>query len=221
MIQIGGIIPSELKLVSYPCYCTFQGDSLFFNEKPVGSFCLEKVDLSFQAQKIGVLNFSPKVVYQDTSGIRIISKINSINLTINQSSSTENTEKNIRDKSQTTFLNNDQIKCELRTAVSLSTFEYLIDSFIADYMHYKLSPEKSGWRTLTEIIGNARIPKSSVYGANCRKGRVLLELEARGLVEVRMFKGERGRGGRITKVRICYEKDPLKHLVEQRVLKNK
>jgi hypothetical protein len=131
------------------------------------------------------------------------------------------TEMVIQDTNQPAVADRDQIMYLFKTAASSKTFEFLVTSFISDYMHQKMSSENSGWRTLTEIINGARVSKFSVYGANRRKGRTLLELEGRGLVEVRVFYGERGRGGKIVKTRICYEKDPVKHLIEQSVLKNR
>ena len=41
------------------------------------------------------------------------------------------------------------------------------------------------------------------------------------LVETRFFPGERGRGGNIMKLRICYEKEPVKRHIDLRVAKNK
>jgi hypothetical protein len=43
----------------------------------------------------------------------------------------------------------------------------------------------------------------------------------RGLVETRIFPGERGRGGRILKMRVFYEKETLKRDVDQWVMKIK
>jgi hypothetical protein len=44
-----------------------------------------------------------------------------------------------------------------------------------------------------------------------------LELENRGLVEARVFPKERGRGGKITKVRIFYEKEIIKRRIDQEI----
>ena len=113
-----------------------------------------------------------------------------------------------------------QITFEFKTEAAKKTFDFLIYAFIEDYMHRKFSLEKSGWRTLTDIIKHGRISKFSVYGDNHKKGKVMPQLEKRGLIEIRVFPGERGRGGRIMKARVCYEKEPVKHLIEQRIVKN-
>lgn len=45
------------------------------------------------------------------------------------------------------------------------------------------------------------------------------ELEKRGLVDDRVFLGERGRGGRIFKIRLAYEKETIKRYIDQLVMK--
>jgi hypothetical protein len=70
------------------------------------------------------------------------------------------------------------------------------------------------------IVKNARISKRAVYGANGLNGRAISELERRGLVEIRVFPGERGRGGLIQKARVSYEKETIARLVDERVMKS-
>ena len=71
------------------------------------------------------------------------------------------------------------------------------------------------------IVKDAKISKSSVYGARGRRGPAMSELERRGLVETRVFPGERGRGGKIIKTRISYEKETVKRHVDKHIMKNK
>jgi hypothetical protein len=86
-------------------------------------------------------------------------------------------------------------------------------------MREKLSLEKSGWRTLMDIVKYGDVPKSSVYSARGGMGSALSELAKRGLVEIRVFPGERGRGGRILKLRLSYEKEIVKRYVDKLVMK--
>ncbi len=72
-----------------------------------------------------------------------------------------------------------------------------------------------------QITKQAKVSKSSVYGARGRRGPAVSELERRGLVETRVFPGERGRGGRILKMRISYEKETIKRHIDQRIMKIK
>jgi hypothetical protein len=60
-----------------------------------------------------------------------------------------------------------------------------------------------------------KIPRSAVYGSQGRSGPVLVELERRGLVELRIFPRERGRGGAIKKIRVAYENEIVKRFVEE------
>ena len=190
---------------------------LLFDKRQIDPFQVENLAFIIQPTKTGNLSLNPKVVYLNTADERTISKSKSNNLIVKQNA-VKNTEATTHNTMQRPIADREQINFEFKTKLSLSAFEYLIHSFISDYMNRKLSSENSGWRTLTEIMKGAKITKFSVYGANSRKGRVLLELESRGLIEVRVFKGERGRGGKIVRARICYEKDPVKHLIEQKVL---
>jgi tetratricopeptide (TPR) repeat protein len=94
-------------------------------------------------------------------------------------------------------------------------FQCLIKDFLQDYMSRRLYLEKAGWRSLMDLVGEMKIPRSAVYGPQGRTGPVLAELERRGLVETRIFPKERGRGGAIKKVRVAYENEIVKRLVEE------
>jgi CRP/FNR family cyclic AMP-dependent transcriptional regulator len=96
-------------------------------------------------------------------------------------------------------------------------FDALIDSFIEDYMAQKYVAEKSGWRTLAEIAQMTHVSPSSLYGKTSTLGPTLDEPLRRGLIETRVFPGERGRGGEVMRLRIAYEKDPIREIVSNRI----
>ena len=108
---------------------------------------------------------------------------------------------------------------EFGSEAAEKVFSYIIDAFIEDYMRQKLSLEKSGWRTFMDAIKEGGVPKSSVYSTHGGMGSAISELEKRGLVEIRFFPGERGRGGRILKMRAAYEKEIIKRYVDRLVMK--
>lgn len=110
---------------------------------------------------------------------------------------------------------------QFKTENAQKVFEYLTKAFADDYMRKRLALEKSGWRTLIQIKESANVPKSSLYGTVKHRGYVISELEKRGLVETRVFQGERGRGGRILKTRVYYEKETIKRYIDQYVMKIK
>jgi len=108
-------------------------------------------------------------------------------------------------------------KFEFRNSSAEKAFDFLLTAFVQDYMRRRLPLEWSGWRTLMDIVKHARLSRHSVYGDETSRGRAIAELENRGLVEARIFPKERGRGGKITKVRVFYEKETIKRLIDQEI----
>jgi tetratricopeptide (TPR) repeat protein len=83
--------------------------------------------------------------------------------------------------------------------------EFLANSFVKDYVSRRLAIPSCGWRTLMEIVQDLKIPRSHVYGEpryGRTFGRQLDTLVKSSIVEYRIFPGERGRGGDITRVRV-------------------
>lgn len=97
----------------------------------------------------------------------------------------------------------------------------LVHAFIEDYMHHRHDLQQSGWRSLTELVRIVKIPRSQVYGDpryGHTFGGALESLVQEGLVEYRFFSGK-GRGGRVLKVRVQYEREPVRRLVDTSALK--
>ncbi len=96
--------------------------------------------------------------------------------------------------------------------------ELLAKAFVEDFKVKRLPSEGSGWRTMMEVVRVLRIPRSRVYG-NPREGRAfarpLERLLNTGAIEYRRFPKHRGRGGTVTKLRLCYQTDAAKNFVEQ------
>ncbi len=61
-----------------------------------------------------------------------------------------------------------------------------------------------------DLVKNGKISKYGAYGFQGQGRHVVSELQNRGLVEARVFSGERGRGGKILKLRIAYNNEALK-----------
>jgi hypothetical protein len=106
---------------------------------------------------------------------------------------------------------------KFKTEAARLVFDHLVNAFVEDYMKRRLFIEKAGWRSLVQIVKNARVSLRSVYGDGRRRGSAISELERRGFIEIRVFTGQRGRGGRITKARISYEKETMKRYVDAQV----
>ena len=106
---------------------------------------------------------------------------------------------------------------EFGTKAAGMAFNYLVRAFIEDYMKRKLFIQEAGWRSFVQIIKNAGVSARSVYGSGGRHGSAISELIRRGLVETRIFPRERGRGGRIIRARISYERETIKRYVDHKV----
>jgi tetratricopeptide (TPR) repeat protein len=100
---------------------------------------------------------------------------------------------------------------------SKSIFDYLEDSFISDYYSKKSAPEASGWRSFVDIARHTKIPQSAFYKREAQDSGGLGELQRMGLVEVRFYTGERGRGGKITRARIAYDKEEIRKHISRRI----
>jgi adenylate cyclase len=107
---------------------------------------------------------------------------------------------------------------QFKSDTTRKVFDSLVDCFVEDYMVRKYVAEKSGWRTLGEISQRAHVSPSLLYGKHSTFGTALDEPVRRGLVETRIFPGERGRGGEVMRLKIAYDKEPIKEYVNKRVM---
>jgi hypothetical protein len=100
-------------------------------------------------------------------------------------------------------------------------FESFVKAFVEDYMVKRRYFEQSGWRTFSELSAATKISHAALYGKQGKYGPNVSELLSRGLIEMRVFTGERGRGGEVVRARVAYDKEPVKHYVDQVILKRK
>ena len=98
-------------------------------------------------------------------------------------------------------------------------FNYLVSSFIDDYMRKRMYYEQSGWRSLVQISEACQLKRGTLYGRGGSYGPVMGELARRGLVEARTFSGQRGRGGEVVRVRVAYDKAPVKKYVDETAMR--
>ncbi|MDG6923092.1 MAG: tetratricopeptide repeat protein, partial [Nitrososphaerota archaeon] len=103
---------------------------------------------------------------------------------------------------------------EFESERSKIIFHQLASDFLRDYMALNFMEEKSGWRSIVEIARETGIPVSSLYSKVLGTAPPFRELLKRGLVEMRLSTGERGRGGDVTKIRIAYSKSPVRKYVD-------
>ena len=89
-------------------------------------------------------------------------------------------------------------------------------------MTNRLARDDSGWRSLGNIVKDAGLSTSIVYGNKSNQlSPAVKELLQRGFVEQRFFRRERGRGGEVMRLRVAYEKDPIRDYVEQKIRRGK
>jgi TolB-like protein/Flp pilus assembly protein TadD len=93
----------------------------------------------------------------------------------------------------------------------------LATEFIDDYMRRKYAAAESGWRTLPRVAKESNLSSSAVYGKRGGVAPDIGELIRRGLVETRVSLQERGRGGKVTRIRIAYDRDAVKDFVQIRI----
>lgn len=198
LVRVNNIVPSGFKITSLTPQCDVEDNSINLNGKKIDPLKIESIKMNLQATKVGVFNLKPQVTYVDDVGRFRTSESEPISISIHP-----------------------KLTFEFKTEEAENIFSFLVNSFVDDYMKRRISLEKSGWRTLVDIVKGGKVHKSSVYGSRGRTGQAMSELERRGLVEPRIFPGERGRGGNIVKVRISYDKETVKRYIDEYVMKNK
>jgi hypothetical protein len=90
---------------------------------------------------------------------------------------------------------------------------------VSDYVLKRYPIDRAGWRTFREVARVTGLPKSSFYPGP--RNAVLRALKASSTIETRVFSGERGRGGEVTRARIAYEKDTRMRDYVNGLIKNK
>jgi predicted ATPase len=190
MTDIQGLTPKGLKILRMSESCSLENDCIVVHPKTLQPFVGTSITVEFQAQKPGLFTFSPQISYIDdmkrTKRFDLAPHILGVN-----ASSLDQRE-------------NIPLVIEFRSQASRSAFDYLIRSFVEDSTRRKVSFESAGWRTLMDVVKNTQVTKYSLYESSRGKGKPLSELERLHLVESKHFIGERGRGGRVIKIRVVY-----------------
>jgi len=176
--------------------------------------------ITLQATKAGAFTFSPQVVYVNDLGETKTCAPKTVTITVQPSLSELEAKAAISTEMPAQPIpTGAALEFDFKTKDAKKAFDYLVGSFAEDYMRRRLPLEWSGWRTLNEVKEHASLSVRAVYGTASHRGCAVSELEHRGLAEVRVFPGERGRGGNISKVRICYEKETVRRKVDEKIMK--
>jgi hypothetical protein len=176
------------------------------NKEGIQPFQVKTIRLCFQAKQQGKINLNPRVTYVDDLGKTGTSAANKVTIVVQApEASTE----------EARFSELPQIEFKFKSDSAQKAYDFLIKAFCDDYNVQRLPTNDSGWRTLLAIVKGAHVSKHSMYGRAGRCGTATSELVRVGLVESRFFARERGRGGRVLKLRICHEKEFVKRRLSQ------
>jgi tetratricopeptide (TPR) repeat protein len=207
--KIEGLVPSnEFKVITLPSYCCLQKGDLEMGGREIGTFRVETIKLTVKVVREGVLSLNPKVIYVDALGESKTCKPQPIKIIVNP---------RIASPREKMVVETKPAKLEFKSEAAQKAFDFLVKAFVEDYFRKRLPRERSGWRTLMNIVKQAKVSQYSMYGTGGRPGLVTAELEKLGVVEVRVFFGEKGRGGKILKLRVSSGKENVKRYIDHRI----
>lgn len=206
LVRVENILDPKLSIVVFPKGCTIRNDTIDVNSQALQPFQVRTIKLNLQAEAPGEINLDPRIVYIDDLGKTKTCNANKVSIKIQEAAEVSTDDERLSKLPE--------IKIKSNSAQLVCNF--LLKAYWDDCNVQKLPSEDSGWRTLMVIVKEARVSKHSMYGRAGRCGPATSELERLGLVESRFFPGERGRGGRVLKLRICREREQLKSRFSQR-----
>jgi tetratricopeptide (TPR) repeat protein len=235
LVRVENDLHPEFRVRNLPQEYTNKNEFFDEKERKLEPFQVTTLKVKLEGTKTGVFDFNLKVVYRDDLGKIRICNPEQYNITVEPESAgvgrqeliaprsagkphVKTSESEKTEAGPTVILD---AKFEFASEPSKMAFDYLVNAFIEDYMRRRIAQEKAGWRSLMRIITKGKLPRSSLYGYGGRRGKALIELESRGLVEARFFPGERGRGGKTLKIRVAYEKEVIKRIVDSRIMNKK
>jgi len=201
LVKIEGLSNPNCRVVSLSRFSNADNGSIVLNEKPIGPFQIETINMRLVFHEDGTFKFEPLVFYADNSGIVKCAKAEPLIITV---------------KALPSKYKLDEVLLPLEKHFAFNfkaaekAYVFLLKAFEDDIVRAKLSQQDAGWRTLMEIVRNSQVSKYSLYGRPESGGAAKQELSNLGLIETRFFIGERGRGGRILKIRVCCESDFVK-----------
>jgi hypothetical protein len=209
IVKIGGLVPSDgFKVVAFPSYCCLQNGDLEMNGRGIGAFQVDPVKLTVKAVETGVFTLSPSVIYVDDLGETKTCKLQPVQIIVSP---------RIAPPMEKMVVETEPAKLEFRSEAAQKAFDFLVKAFVEDYFHRRFAVERAGWRTFMDVVSQANVSRYSMYGSSNHRGIVTRELRNSDVVEVRFFFGERGRGGKILKLRVSYENEVVKRYIGQRI----
>jgi hypothetical protein len=203
------LIPSDkFKVVAFPSYCCLRNGALEMEGRGIGAFQVDPVKLTVKAVETGVFTLEPSVIYVDDLGETKTCKPQPVQIIVGP---------RIAPPIEEMVVETEPAELEFRSEAAQKAFDFLVKAFVEDYFHRRFPVERAGWRTMMDVVSQANVSRYSMYGSSDHRGIVTRELENLDVVEVRFFFGERGRGGKILKLRVSYENEVVKQYIDQRI----
>jgi tetratricopeptide (TPR) repeat protein len=210
MVKVENLAPVDFTIMKCPPRTDPKSRTIIIDK--LGPFKVESIELSLRAKEADVFALAPNITYEDNNGKVQSCTIKPVKIQIQP--------KIQSDVPMQQASVGAPVEFEFKTESAKRAFDFLLSSFVEDYMRRRLPLQWSGWRTFNEIVKRGNVSMKAVYGGGGRHGHAISELEHRGLVETRVFSGERGRGGNISKVRLLYEKETIRRKIDERVTKS-
>lgn len=199
LVKVERAIPKGFDLVQNPRGLTIEDNRhILLQGRRLDPLKTDQIDLILEPRVEGPIAMTPRVLYLDENGRNRFHEPQPFEIIVENNA-----------------LRGHDVVAAHESLYS-PILKFLTDSFRQDYLARRLSMEHAGWRGLPEIVGKLKIPRSQVYG-DARYGHVfggpLERLIRNGSVEFRIFPEQRGRGGRITKVRANYDMERVKKII--------
>ena len=217
IVKVENLVDPGLNIIDVSPNCLLSEGNVEVKDKTIGPFEVKVIRLTVKAAKPQEFHLNPTVTYVDNLGETRTSSTRPFTITVQSMQKEPQAAGKISECPQEGAVEHPVIEFEFATDDARRAFDFLIAAFLEDYMRRKLPVEKSGWRTLMEMIKSTKLSKYSTYGSNGRGGQVISELERQGIVDARVFSGERGRGGRVLKLRVMYEKESVRQQIDSKV----
>ncbi|MHA1917597.1 MAG: hypothetical protein ACTSUV_04705 [Candidatus Ranarchaeia archaeon] len=118
---------------------------------------------------------------------------------------------------------------------SKTVFDFLLQEYIKDSFDTDIQLDEKGYRSLSKIMTQTKLQSVLIYGPLKREispnfnkqnmwpsnrpypGEAIVELIERGLIEIKLMKKSRGRGGNIISIRIDHQKPEIKMHIKNKI----
>ena len=182
LLAINNLYSPSFNVCKMPTQYVLAKGSLDLKKQSIEPFQFLTFKFSLYAVKEGIFSFAPEIIYMDEIGNRKICVPNPASIKIspvrqlNESPGERAVSINFANLPSGSQLDS-AVEFEFKNETSKKVFEFLVGSFVEDYMRLRLPVEKSGWRTSMDAVKHGKVPFSAVYGRKGRSGRVISELQ--------------------------------------------